>query len=366
MLPMTQCIFRGRIHAKHQNGFDVFNCSHESTTDLCTLADQGLKMLTGHPVSICDNCPHFADSTLPVTLQFEPLDLPPRTSDKVLVTLAIGTKFKQLLDIARPTFQAYTARHGADYVEIVLDSSNYPEGEKFRARQLFDRGYKQVLFVDADAIIMYGSANLFDLPGCHVAIHDDRKFLTSTTWLENEYDRLIESQGWPIEQPLHCYNTGVMLIRDPRVLEMPKPFPRSHTAEQSLINLNIARFKLAVYELDRTWNEQWWFDGKLPERQGTRIYHWASAPFAARVAEMTARRDGTEIVTESPSWPLGDQVERALTFVGITKERVSQWVGAPCNCAARQQKLNQLGDWAAKALGGLWTPAQAVAELPAK
>lgn len=47
---------------------------------------------------------------------------------------------------------------------------------------------------------------------------------------------------------------------------------------------------------------------------------------------------------------LGDQVESILTTFGITKERVETWVGQPCGCAERREKLNRLGEWAAAAL----------------
>ena len=83
--------------------------------------------------------------------EFEPIDLPARTSDRVVVSLAIGDRFKQLLSISRPTFTAYAAKCQADYREILLDSSDYPEGDKFRLSQFFDAGYTEVLFPGLDA-----------------------------------------------------------------------------------------------------------------------------------------------------------------------------------------------------------------------
>lgn len=47
---------------------------------------------------------------------------------------------------------------------------------------------------------------------------------------------------------------------------------------------------------------------------------------------------------------LGDRVEQALSMIGITKERVEEWVGEECGCAERQEKLNQLGSWAHEAV----------------
>jgi hypothetical protein len=52
---------------------------------------------------------------------------------------------------------------------------------------------------------------------------------------------------------------------------------------------------------------------------------------------------------------LGDTVERALSLTGITKERVSRWLGRPCDCDERRQKLNQLGWWAKRVIMGSGT-----------
>jgi len=58
-------------------------------------------------------------------------------------------------------------------------------------------------------------------------------------------------------------------------------------------------------------------------------------------AKMRARGNG-----------LGDNVAKALGFIGITEDRVSKWLGRPCACAERRQKLNQLGSWAKRVLTG--------------
>jgi len=49
---------------------------------------------------------------------------------------------------------------------------------------------------------------------------------------------------------------------------------------------------------------------------------------------------------------LGDRIEAALSMVGITSDRVEAWVGAPCGCNERKEKLNQLGFWAKRVLLG--------------
>jgi hypothetical protein len=48
---------------------------------------------------------------------------------------------------------------------------------------------------------------------------------------------------------------------------------------------------------------------------------------------------------------LGDAVERALKKVGITEEKVSKFLGRPCGCRARRDRLNSLSSWAMRTLG---------------
>ena len=47
---------------------------------------------------------------------------------------------------------------------------------------------------------------------------------------------------------------------------------------------------------------------------------------------------------------LGDHLERGLSAVGITKQRVSRLLGRPCKCKQRQRRLNELGQQAAAAV----------------
>jgi len=49
---------------------------------------------------------------------------------------------------------------------------------------------------------------------------------------------------------------------------------------------------------------------------------------------------------------LGDSIESALSAVGVTQERVEEWVGGPCGCSGRKKKANALSDWAQDVLFG--------------
>lgn len=43
---------------------------------------------------------------------------------------------------------------------------------------------------------------------------------------------------------------------------------------------------------------------------------------------------------------LGDRIAEALSQVGVTEQGISQWLGYPCGCNERKEKLNQLSLWA--------------------
>ena len=47
---------------------------------------------------------------------------------------------------------------------------------------------------------------------------------------------------------------------------------------------------------------------------------------------------------------IGDHIADGLAAVGITKARVSRWMGHPCKCKERQRRLNELGQQAAAAI----------------
>lgn len=59
---------------------------------------------------------------------------------------------------------------------------------------------------------------------------------------------------------------------------------------------------------------------------------------------------------------LGDAISKALNAIGFPQERASKWLGKPCHCEERRQKLNQLHAWAIQTLNGKLKKAQSFLE----
>lgn len=55
---------------------------------------------------------------------------------------------------------------------------------------------------------------------------------------------------------------------------------------------------------------------------------------------------------------LGDRIAEALSVIGVTDERITAWLGKPCGCKERQEKLNQLHRWSIRVLRGRITKAK--------
>ena len=94
--------------------------------------------------------------------------------------------------------------------------------------------------------------------------------------------------------------------------------------ERHRVKKNASRIELCQSNI-RYWNA--WEEGRGPGQAPTNSTH------------QKKKRKG-----------LGDAIEVMLSAVGITKERVTVWLGRSCGCAERQERLNQLGEWALRAV----------------
>lgn len=49
---------------------------------------------------------------------------------------------------------------------------------------------------------------------------------------------------------------------------------------------------------------------------------------------------------------LGDIIASALKTIGVDSGKMESWIGAPCGCEERQEKLNSLSLWAKRVMAG--------------
>lgn len=89
----------------------------------------------------------------------------------------------------------------------------------------------------------------------------------------------------------------------------------------------------------------------LRDRPDYRDYWLSLPPTDPRHVTSEQAAEALGDALPAPSAPrkvplLGDAVKAALTAVGVTEERVAAWVGGPCGCKERREKLNALDAWA--------------------
>lgn len=82
----------------------------------------------------------------------------------------------------------------------------------------------------------------------------------------------------------------------------------------------------------------------LENRATERGYTWQQVePCIVSQDGDTITVDETHAAYPRPRPGLGDMVAAGLSAVGITKERVSAFLGRDCGCPKRQEALNKLG-----------------------
>lgn len=70
--------------------------------------------------------------------------------------------------------------------------------------------------------------------------------------------------------------------------------------------------------------------------------HWQCLK-CGRTATIRSGKPPVAQCNDKPTPGLGDIVAACLSALGLTKERVSRWLGYDCGCAKRQARWNELG-----------------------
>ena len=192
---------------------------------------------------------------------------PPSGKTRCVLTVATGRKFRELLEVTRPSLKAYAEKCNADFIELTNETELWWGFEKCRARHFVEQ-YDETLFLDADCLINPDAPSIFGRSEA-LAMHDDLQYLPSANWLRNERAWIAGALGVQFEDRDVCLNSGVVYARREAAAVWTRPpdaIPQSQTAEQTFVEQSA--FRLGYSELDDRWNWQIWFPDfweKVPE-----------------------------------------------------------------------------------------------------
>lgn len=237
--------------------------------------------------SRCKQC-GFGERKCSLPPIFNVIDEPPLEgpSDLAIVTVAVGQRAFELLEITRPMLERYATKCGADLHVITDDAySFYPIGNKFRLAWLTEK-YKRVCYIDNDVWIRESAPNLFEVvPSGTVGIYEDYPFTKDRELFDKESDRIAKQQQVERIQ-ITMLNTGVVVFdNEHRSIWMPPPLPAptTHLTEQSWVEYQIRRDNVPTTLLDQSMNCQWWHGNFQYAEPAAHIVHLAACSHDERV-----------------------------------------------------------------------------------
>lgn len=214
----------------------------------------------------------------------------PSQGTRLVITVAVGRVFQEILDVTRPTLQRYAERVGADYVELTDRTQTWAPLEKFRTWE-YAKNYDATLFLDSDMLIRETAEDVFNLCATpnQCWMHDDRSYLPQLNWLHVERGTLMNTLQIDDAPDGTCYNSGVILTgRDRADIWQPPPLPfePTHCAEQ--LWLEYRALQGGVDNLPLEFNTQYWMPKFFDKIASAQFIHLANCPVGMRAD--TARR----------------------------------------------------------------------------
>lgn len=199
--------------------------------------------------------------------------------ERLIITVATGTEWGELLRTTQLAMKAYAEKCNADFIALTNETEEWWGLEKFRVKH-FANHYRQTLFVDADVIIRHSCPNLFEMvPDGQVGIHDDYPYLNGYDWMEPERQAVATSQGITIPSYKTCLNSGVVLTSRNNSdiwTRPPLPFPSEHhCAEQFWVEHLVQDH--TIFKLPTAFNTQHWMRHYEKLKKSAHILHLANA-----------------------------------------------------------------------------------------
>lgn len=193
---------------------------------------------------------------------------------RCVLTVATGRKFRELLEVTRPSLKAYAEKCNADFIELTNETELWWGFEKCRARHFVEQ-YDETLFLDADCVVNPAAPSIFDRSES-LAMHNDYHFLHRTEWLRNERISIADALGVEFEQRDVGLNSGVVYARREAAAVWTRPpdnIPQSQTSEQTFVEQSA--FRLGYTDLDDRWNWQFYFRDFWSKAPDAWIVHFA-------------------------------------------------------------------------------------------
>lgn len=232
-----------------------------------------------------------------------PIDVEP-TSDRVIVTAAVGEDAVRTLAASRPLMEAYARRVGADLV--VLDwvgNPDYPMGCKYGAWAALAPGkWKRLLWADADVVFLPRSVDWFAACAAdRIGVYDELPFAEHAhRHMVQTYLDSLAPNGFPATAPQHYFNAGLVHVpaacRDflapPARLWVVDNGTGWHCAEQHIQNARLWHGGYPFQLMDRRFNHETWIRGGLGDATPESIVHLSGTPRERRpavIAELAAR-----------------------------------------------------------------------------
>jgi len=195
---------------------------------------------------------------------------------RCIVTVATGSKFRELLEVTRPSLKAYAEKCNADFIELTNQTELWWGLEKFRARHFVEQ-YEETVFIDADCVINPKAPSIFGRPES-LALHDDYSMLSQVEWINAERSSVEASLGLKFERRDTCLNSGVVYSRRDAASVWERPgaeIATSHTAEQLFVEQSA--FRIGYENLDSQWNWQFYFRDFWKHAPDAWIVHFATS-----------------------------------------------------------------------------------------
>lgn len=211
-------------------------------------------------------------------------------SKRLITTAAIG--HLPWLEYTRPYMLEYASQTGADFQEIkwFAEFEEYGECNYFIMVEILKRFgqqdyYDELLFLDADVLVLPGSPNIFK-EFDSIGMADDWYIPTQEGHFENW---LKENKGDKIGyNPENIYyNSGVIAVKHEvtKKISYEGPYPNRPWYDQDWLNDQLNRLEIKVDHLDRAWNYRELGEPEVALREGFFLHFCGEAREKGRVKE---------------------------------------------------------------------------------